>query len=79
MAKSRIEAIAISVGMGVGAAIFAIISSVGLFVLSEAVPWLYIGLKVIGGSYLCFLAFKMWRSSSEPVETNITGNKITVY
>jgi threonine/homoserine/homoserine lactone efflux protein len=76
MAKSRSEAIAVSVGMGVGATIFAIIASVGLFVLLDTVPWFYIGLKVIGGSYLCFLAFKMWRSSNEPVETNITSNKI---
>jgi threonine/homoserine/homoserine lactone efflux protein len=76
MAKSRSEAIAVSVGMGLGATIFAIIASVGLFVLLDTVPWFYIGLKVIGGSYLCFLAFKMWRSSNEPVETNITSNKI---
>jgi threonine/homoserine/homoserine lactone efflux protein len=76
MAKSRSEAIAVSVGMGLGATIFAIIASVGLFVLLDTVPWFYIGLKVIGGSYLCFLAFKMWRSSNEPVETNIASNKI---
>lgn len=75
MAKSRSEAIAVSVGMGVGATIFAIIASAGLFVLLDTVPWFYIGLKVVGGSYLCFLAFKMWRSSNKPVDTNITSNK----
>lgn len=53
MAKSRVEAIAISVGMGVGAAIFVIIASVGLFVLLEAVPWLYIGLKAYLQSSWC--------------------------
>ena len=62
MAKSRSEAIAVSVGMGAGATIFAVIASVGLFVLIETVPWLYIALKVIGGSYLCYLAFKMWEA-----------------
>ena len=74
MAKSRVEAIAVSVGMGIGATIFAVIASVGLFVLLETVPWVYIGLKVSGGSYLCFLAFKMWRSSNVPMETNMTIN-----
>jgi len=76
MAKSRTEAIAVSLGMGMGATIFAIVASVGLFVLLNSVPWVYLGLKGVGGSYLCFLAFKMWRSSNEPVETNITSNKI---
>ena len=78
MGKSRVEAIAVSIGMGVGATIFAIIASVGLFVLLNTVPWLYIALKVIGGSYLCFLAFKMWKNSkgsmtddSAAIETNI--------
>jgi len=75
MAKSRTEAIAVSVGMGVGATIFAIIASVGLFVLLNSVPWVYLGLKVVGGSYLCFLAFKMWSSSNKPVKTNIKSNK----
>ena len=75
MAKSRSEAIAVSVGMGVGATIFAVIASVGLFGLIETVPWVYIALKVIGGSYLCYLAFKMWGSSNEPMETIITSHK----
>ena len=57
MAKSRTEAIAVSVGMGMGATIFAIIASVGLFVLLNSVTWVYLGLKVVGGSYLCFLSF----------------------
>ena len=70
LAKSRAEAVAVSMGMGVGATIFAIIASVGLFVLLESVPWLYIGLKVIGGAYLCLLAFKMWKSSNEPEMNN---------
>ena len=76
MAKSRADALAVSVGMGIGATIFAVIASLGLFVLLDTVPWVYIGLKVIGGSYLCFLAFKMWTSSNEPLMAELTGNKI---
>jgi len=72
MAKSRIEA---SVGMGIGATIFAIIVSEGLFVLLNSVPWVYLGLKVVGGSYLCFLALKMWSSSNESVKANMMSNK----
>ena len=75
MAKSRAEAIGVSVGMGIGATIFGVIASVGLFMLLDTVSWVYIGLKVTGGSYLCFLAFKMWRSSNELIETKPTINK----
>ena len=75
MAKSRTEAIAVSVGMGVGATIFAIIASVGLFALLETVTWAYIALKVIGGSYLCFLALTMWRSSNDPLVTTLPSKK----
>lgn len=70
MVKSRRQAIAVAMGMGVGATLFAVIASVGLFVLLEAVPALYLVLKVIGGAYLALLAVKMWRSASEPVPTS---------
>ena len=63
LSKSKKDAVAVSIGMGVGSAIFAIIASLGLFVLLESVPWVYTILKIIGGCYLCFLACKMWQSS----------------
>ncbi len=73
LSQSRKKAVAVSFGMGVGSAIFAFIASVGLFVLLEAVPWVYTSLKIIGGSYLCFLAYKMWKSSASTT-TNHTKN-----
>ncbi len=75
MAKSRSEAVAVSIGMGVGATIFAVMASVGLFVLLESVPWIYLTLKVLGGIYLCFLAYKIWRSSKEPLNHDSPENK----
>lgn len=74
MAKSRLDAIAVSIGMGIGAVIFATIASVGLFVVLNSVPWLYVGLKIIGGSYLCFLAFKMWKAADDPLVHNSSDN-----
>jgi threonine/homoserine/homoserine lactone efflux protein len=75
MAKSRSEAIGVAIGMGVGVTVFAIIASAGVFILLEMVPWLYGLLKIIGGSYLCFLAFKMWNSSKEPMTQSTTNEK----
>ena len=65
MAKSKADAYAVSLGLGVGATIFATIAAFGLFVLLESVPLMYSGLKVAGGLYLCYLAYKMYKNSNE--------------
>jgi len=71
-AKSRSEGIATSIGMGVGAATFALAASAGLYIVLESVPWVYASLKVVGGLYLCFLAYKIWVNADAPMtrETN---------
>ena len=74
MTKSRSEAVAVSFGMGIGATVFAIIASIGLFVLLESIPWVYIALKVFGGAYLCFLAYKIWISAREPMSDSSSKN-----
>ena len=60
--KSRAEGVAMAVGTGLGAAIFAILASAGLYVVLENVPWLYTALKIFGGLYLAYIAYKIWRS-----------------
>ncbi|MBN4055575.1 LysE family translocator [bacterium AH-315-K03] len=73
VAKSRSDAIATSVGLGVGAAVFALVASAGLYVVLESVPWVYVFLKVIGGLYLCFLAYKIWISAQVPMLNDTTN------
>lgn len=68
MSKSRSAGIAISLGMGVGSAIFTIMAALGLYVLLESVPLLYSTLKIFGGLYLCFLALRLWRHSNIPLD-----------
>ena len=53
--------------MGVGAIIYALFASFGLFFVLEAVPWLYATLKFIGGIYLCYLAYKLWIQAEKPI------------
>lgn len=60
--KSRAEGVAMAVGTASGAATFAILASAGLYVVLENVPWLYTGLKVFGGLYLAYIAYKIWKS-----------------
>ena len=55
VASSRADGLAAALGMGVGGVIFAAAALLGLHVVLTAVPWLYLGLKVLGGAYLLFL------------------------
>ncbi len=75
--KSRDHGIATSMGLGTGAAIFTLLSCFGLFVILETAPFLYGALKVIGGIYLLYLAYKIWNSSKHEAESSriISKNK----
>jgi threonine/homoserine/homoserine lactone efflux protein len=74
MEKSRAHGVATSLGMGVGSIAFALVASFGLFVVLETVPKLYIGLKFIGGLYLCYLAYKIWITANDSI---ISSTKIS--
>lgn len=73
-AKSRSDGIATSLGMGVGAAAFAVAASAGLYVVLETVPLVYVSLKFVGGLYLCFLGYKIWRSANEPTQNEMPNH-----
>ena len=64
LSSSKKEAISVSLGLGLGACIFALIAGLGLFVVLQKVPLFYLVLKILGGLYLCFIAYKMWQGSS---------------
>jgi len=74
MLKSRADAIAISFGMGAGAALFAVLACLGLYVVIQNVPWLYIVLKIVGGLYLCYLAYKIYNSTKVDENKEIPKN-----
>jgi threonine/homoserine/homoserine lactone efflux protein len=67
---SRSGGLAMAAGMGTGAVIFAVLTLIGLRALLTEVTWLYLGLKILGGSYLLFLAFNLWRNANEPLTTS---------
>ncbi|WP_299491560.1 LysE family transporter [uncultured Shewanella sp.] len=77
MAQSRQHAIAAAIGLSTGAALFAIIAALGLFVILNHIPWLFIGIKMLGGGYLCYLAYKMWQSRHEPMSHSNTTSSST--
>ena len=63
LTTSRKHGLISALGLGTGAAIFAVLSCLGLFVILETAPFVYGALKIIGGLYLLFLAYRIWNSS----------------
>jgi threonine/homoserine/homoserine lactone efflux protein len=63
LALSRVDGLCSSLGMGLGGVIFAALALAGLHVLLTAFPAVYWGLKIVGGAYLLYLAYKIWKGS----------------
>ena len=68
VALSRRDGIAAALGMGIGGVGFAGLALLGLTTLLAQVEWLYLGLKVLGGLYLIYLATRLWRGAREPIQ-----------
>lgn len=67
---SRSDGLATAIGMGAGGIFFGSIALAGLYTLLQAVEWLYIGLKVVGGAYLIFVASRIWRGAAHPIKVD---------
>lgn len=75
LTTSRKHGLISSLGLATGAGIFAILSCLGLFVILEASPFLYGALKLFGGLYLLFLAYRIWNSSNDEGIADDSPNK----
>ncbi|MEM8878175.1 MAG: LysE family transporter [Pseudomonadota bacterium] len=67
---SRLDGLAAALGMGAGGALFGTVALLGLSALLLQVEWLYIGLKVLGGAYLIYLGYRIWRGAGEPIASD---------
>lgn len=65
------NAIAASIGMGVGGVILSILALMGLHAVLASVPSLYTALKVFGGLYLIYLAYRLWRAASQDIVVEV--------
>lgn len=68
VAVSRRNGLTTAIGMGLGSAVFASLTLLGLQAVLLSVPPLYMLLKVLGGIYLIYLAIVIWRNSRQSVE-----------
>ncbi|MHA3050276.1 LysE family translocator [Acinetobacter sp. ANC 4641] len=69
IAISRKHGLFTALGTGTGAALFGLLAVMGLQAILLAVPSAYLILKVCGGLYLLWIAFKIIRHAKEPMQT----------
>jgi threonine/homoserine/homoserine lactone efflux protein len=74
VARSRADGLALALGLGCGATLVAALCLAGLHALLTAVPMLYIALKVLGGLYLAWLAWNIWRAAPQPLNVDLAAS-----
>jgi threonine/homoserine/homoserine lactone efflux protein len=65
----------LSIGIGLGACLWALAALFGLALLFKVAPVLLIVLKLAGAAYLGYLAFKIWKHAPDPMETELPDGK----
>lgn len=68
IAISRQHGLFTALGTGTGAAIFGLLAVLGLQAFLLAVPSAYLMLKICGGLYLLWMAYKIIKHAKEPIE-----------
>lgn len=67
VASPRSVGLAAAAGMGVGGITFAIAALAGLHAVFAAVPNLFLALKALGGMYLIYLGYRIWKGAATPL------------
>lgn len=70
---SRAHAVMAAFGMGLGGVVFASAALLGLQALLTLVPTLYTLLRILGGLYLIWIAYRIWQGASEPLKAGEGG------
>jgi threonine/homoserine/homoserine lactone efflux protein len=73
VAVSRRSGMAAALGMGLGASTVCTLALLGVRTVFSRAEWLYVGFKLLGGIYLCYLAWRLWRSAkgAAPVQAEL--------
>ena len=75
IAISRKHGLFTALGTGLGGAIFGLLAVLGLQAFLLAVPSAYLALKICGGLYLLWLAFKIIKHAKDPIEADSSITK----
>ncbi|MCF8481916.1 MAG: LysE family transporter [Rhodospirillum sp.] len=62
-------------GVACGTALWGLAGAFGVSALFAAAPWLYLGLKVGGGFYICWLGLGLLRRTGSPMDGGVETGK----
>lgn len=65
LSRSRRDGLFAALGMGLGGLLFGVLALAGLHAVFSSLPTLYSALRVLGGLYLVYLAWGIWRGRHE--------------
>lgn len=71
MLHSRRAGLAAALGMGLGGAIFGCLALFGLATLLREIPSLHMALKILGGAYLLYLAYRVWHGATQALAIQV--------
>ncbi|WP_380052651.1 LysE family translocator [Falsihalocynthiibacter sp. SS001] len=60
----------VAIGIGIGGVVWATAALFGLSLLFAYAPMLLIGFKVLGGAFLIYMAFKLFKQADTPLNTS---------
>jgi threonine/homoserine/homoserine lactone efflux protein len=75
VALSRRDGLAGALGMGCGAFIYGALALAGLRTLMTEAGWLYLILRIAGGLYLVYLAFRIFSGAAAPVDVGLAAGR----
>ena len=75
LSKSRLHGLFTAVGTGLGAALFALLAALGVTALLEETPAAYFVFRLLGGLYLIWLSYLIWRGATQPMIVNTQADK----
>lgn len=63
-------------GLAIGASVWCLVALLGLTVIFRTLPWTYVALKLLGGAYLVWIAWQMWRHAAVPLDAPAEGRRM---
>lgn len=63
----------LAAGIGAGGVVWAMAALFGLNILFQTAPALLWAFKIVGGLYLLWMAWKMWRHAADPLDLSASG------
>jgi threonine/homoserine/homoserine lactone efflux protein len=76
VAVSRRAGVAAAAGMGLGASTVCLLALIGVRAVLAEAEWLYIGFKLLGGAYLCYLAWRVWLGAKAPSSSSVSAQSV---